>query len=139
MRELRRTVATGQQMTEGLQNIVIDLSDQIRETSVMQSYPGDFSVPRMAERDDINSKEREIVRKGIERLERQLRQLTNSEINEEPLDIPLIKKCKTVNVPSVHSAVEHIQKAVQKYIKFPSSDDNYVNYVTDLLDNTANW
>ena len=134
MRELRKTVVAGQQMTEGLQNIVIDLSDQIRETSVMQSHLGDVTVSRMVERDDSNSKEQEIVRKGIERLEKQLRQLTNSEINEEPLDIPLIKKCKTVDVPSIHNAVEHIQKALQRYIKFPGSDDNYVDYVTDLTD-----
>ena len=37
-----------------------------------------LSILGMVERDEIMSKEREIVRKGIEKLEKQLRQLTNS-------------------------------------------------------------
>ena len=35
-------------------------------------------------------------------------QFMRSEIVDEPLDILLIKKCKTVDVPSVHAAVGHI-------------------------------
>ena len=66
-------------------------------------------------------------------------QFTKSEIVEEPLDIPLIKKCKTVNVPSVHAAVEHIQKALQRYGKFSGTDTEYCDNINDLMDTAENW
>ena len=108
MRDLRRTIISGQQVTDGLHNLVINLSDKIAEASVIQSHPRDASFSRLVEETEIDSRECEIVRKGIERLEKQLLKFTKSEIVEEPLDIPLIKKCKTVDVPSVHAAVGHI-------------------------------
>ena len=61
--------------------------------------------------DEAEIIERDIVRKGIERLEKQQLQFTKNEIMEEPMDIPLVKKCKTVDVPSVQAAVGYIQKA----------------------------
>ena len=93
----------------------------------------------MVERDETDSREREIVRKGIERLEIQLMHFTKSEIVEEPLHIPLIKKCKTVDVPSVHAAVGHIQKALQRFVKFPGIDAEYCDYINDLMDIAENW
>ena len=139
MRELRRTIVSGQQMTEGLQNIVIDLSDQIRETSVLQTLPGDVSLSRMIEKGETDARVCEIMRKGIERLEKQLRQFTKIKIVEEPLDIALIKKCKTVDVPSFHAAVGHIQKALQRYVKFPGMDTEYCDYINVLMDIAENW
>ena len=116
---------------DGLQNLVIDLSDRLNETSVIQPHPGDASFSRMVEKNDTDSKEREIVRKGIEK---PIRQFTKSDIIEEPLDIPLIKKCKTVDVPSVHAAMGHIQKALQRYVKFPGTDTDYCDLINDLMD-----
>ena len=60
---------------------------------------------------ESNRREQEIIWKGIERLEKQLRQLTQNILDAEPVDISLIKKCKMANVPCVH--VGNIQKALQ--------------------------
>ena len=90
MRNMRQTMITAQQMTDGLHGLVLDLSDKIDETSVNRSQPGDASFSRLVEKTEIDSREHEIVRKGIERLEKQLVQSTKSEIVEEPLDIPLL-------------------------------------------------
>ena len=51
---------------------------------------------------ESNRRECEIVRKGIERTEKQLRQLIRNEIQMDSVDISLIKKYKTVDVPCVH-------------------------------------
>ena len=67
MRDLRRTIISGQQVTDGLHNLVINLSDKIAEASVIQSHPGEVFFSRLVEKTEIDSREREIVRKGIER------------------------------------------------------------------------
>ena len=51
-------------------------------------------------------KEKEVVKKGNERMEKQISQLNSVFISQEQVDIALLKKCKTVNVPAVNSAIE---------------------------------
>ena len=51
------------------------------------------------------SKERELVRKGIERLEKQILQYIDVYISCDQVNIPLVKKCKTTDVPAVNSAI----------------------------------
>ena len=79
-------------------------------------------------------REQEIVRKGIERAKKQLRQLTTNVIDVEPVDISLIKKCKTVDVPCIHDAVGNIQKALQKYVKRSGMDSEFCDSINELLD-----
>ena len=67
---------------------------------------------RSAQR-DARSREREIVRKGIERLEKQILQCINVYIPKDQINIALIKKCKTTDVPAVNSAIGNIQKATE--------------------------
>ena len=56
------------------------------------------------------SREREVVMKGIERMEKQIKQLINVFISREQVDIALLKKCKTVDVPAVNSAIGNINE-----------------------------
>ena len=51
------------------------------------------------------SRERDIVRKGIERLERQIFQLIGATISKDQENIALLKKCNTVDAPAVNSAI----------------------------------
>ena len=44
---------------------------------------------------EIKARELEIVRKGIDGLERQIKQYTGVYISKDQVDIVLIKKCKT--------------------------------------------
>ena len=64
----------------------------------------------------------------------QLRQLTQNTIHTEPVDITLIKKCKTVDV-----TVRNVQRALQKYVKFPGMDSEYSDSINELLDTAENW
>ena len=79
------------------------------------------------------------MRKGIERTEKQLRQLILNDINIEPVDISLIKVYKTVDVPCVHSAIGNIQKSLQRYVKFSGMDSGYCDLINDLMDEAENW
>ena len=62
------------------------------------------------------SRERDVVRKGIERLEKQITQLISVFISREQVYIALLKKCKTVDVPAVNSVIGNIQRSLQKYV-----------------------
>jgi hypothetical protein len=44
------------------------------------------------------------VRKGIERAEKQFRQIILNDLTESSKDISLIKKHKTVDVPAIHAS-----------------------------------
>ena len=84
-------------------------------------------------------REREIVRKGIERVEKQVRQMIQVIIPENPIDISLVRKCKTVDVPSIHAALGNIQKSLQKYVNFPGMDEDYCDIINVLLDEAETW
>ena len=63
------------------------------------------------------------LKKGIERLEKQILQLINLFISLDQVNIALFKKCKTVDVPAVNSLI--IQKALQKYEGFSGMDTEF--------------
>ena len=83
--------------------------------------------------------ERDIVRKGIERLEKQISQLIGSAISKDQVDIALLKRCKTVDVPAVNSAISNIQKALQKYVGFKGMQSSYCDEIDNLMDRAQNW
>ena len=83
--------------------------------------------------------ERDIVRKGIERLEKQISQLIGSAISKDQEDIALLKRCKTVDVPAVNSAIGNIQKALQKYVGFKGMQSSYCDTIDNLMDRAQNW
>ena len=83
--------------------------------------------------------ERNIVRKGIERLEKQISQLIGSTISKDQVDIALLKRCKTVDVPAVNSAICNIQKALQKYVGFKGMQSSYCDTIDNLMDKAQNW
>ena len=62
--------------------------------------------------DNQSSCEQEIIRKGIEQLEKQVLQFINVFIPQNQSNITVLKKCKTVYVPAVNSAIGNIQKAL---------------------------
>ena len=57
------------------------------------------------------SREQEIVRKGIERLEKQSFQYIRIQVSREQIDIALIKKCITTDIPAVNSAIGNITES----------------------------
>ena len=137
--EIRDSLDSSRHMTEGLRGLVVDLSDQIVNSS-MQNI---LSEPRVQEKDfrsfESHTRERDLVKKSIERARKQLQQIVIADLGMNPVDISLVKKYKTVDVPAVHSAVGNIQKSLQKYVKFPGVSYEYCDEVNEFLDYAENW
>ena len=76
---------------------------------------------------------------SIERLEKQISQLIGSAISKVQVDIALLKRCKTVDVPAVNSAISNIQKALQKYVGFKEMQSSYCDEIDNLMDRAQNW
>ena len=87
----------------------------------------------------MSSQEREIVKKGIERLEKQILQLVDVLISRDQVNIVLLKKCKMVDVPAVNSAIGNKQKALQKYVGFIEMDSEYCDRIGELMDKAQAW
>ena len=139
IRELRDSLVTSRYATEGLRGLVVNLSDQVSNVPPAQIIRDESLILREDLNAESNRRECEIVRKGIERTEKQLRQLIRNAIQMDSVDISLIKKYKTVDVPCVHSAIGTIQKSLQRYVKFSGMDSEYCDAINDLLDNAENW
>ena len=88
---------------------------------------------------DVCSRDIEIVRKGIERLEKQIIQYINDNISKDQIIIALVKKCKTTDFPAVNSAIGNIQKGLQKYIEFSGMDPEYCDRIRELMDEAQVW
>ena len=134
IRELRDSLATSRYATEGLRGLVVNLSDQVSSNPPTQIIRDETLVLRDEVNTETNKRECEIVRKGIERTEKQLKQLILNDIYAESVDISLIKKYKTIDVPCVHAAIGSIQKSLQRYVKFSGMDSRYCDEINDLLD-----
>ena len=138
IRELRDSLMTSRYATEGLRGLVVNLSDQVSNNPPTQIIQDESLIFR----DDLNAetsrRECEIVKKGIEQTEKQLKQLILNDIQTEPVDISLIKKYKTVDVPCVHSVIGNVQKSLQRYVKFSGMDSEYCDMINDLLDEAEN-
>ena len=75
----------------------------------MFSQAGDrHSSGLRSPRGDTSSREREIVKKGIERVEKQILRLIGVFISRDQVSIALLKKCKIVDVPAVNSAIGNV-------------------------------
>ena len=139
IREIRESLVTSRYVTEGLRGLVVSLSDQVSKSSLPQIIQDENLLIRDSLSTETSRRECEIVRKGIEGTKKQLRQLILNDMNMEPVDISLIKKYKTVDVPCVHTAIGNFQKALQRYVKFSGMDSEYCDSINELLDNAENW
>ena len=92
IRELRDSLATSKYATEGLKGLVVNLSDQVSSNPPTQIIRDETLILRDEINLETNKRECEIVRKGIERTEKQLKQLILNDIYAEFVDISLIKK-----------------------------------------------
>ena len=139
LREIRDSLSTSHYVTEGLRGLVVDLSDQVSNSSLSQLVPEENLMCRDNPNTEISKRECKVVRKGMQRTEKHLRQLILNNIHVEPVDISLIKKYKTVDVPCVYSAIGSIQKSLQRYVKFSGMDSVYCDVINELLDDAENW
>ena len=137
--------------TNLLRSMVFNLQDKLEEFPKPSSSSSLFGSREDISHQDDNVQgsrstesessnlEREIVRKGIERLEKQISQLIEPVISKDQVDIALLKRCKTVDVPAVNSAIGNIQKALQKYVGFKGMQSKYCETIDKLMDKAQNW
>ena len=135
--EIRGSVGLNHRVTKNLRSVVADLSGQILDIS--QSGLMIDPPTRNQEPSESIKHKRDIVRKGIKRIEKQLNQIMLNELSAVGSDISLIKKLKTVDVPAVHVAVGNMQKSLQKYVKFSGMDSEYCRLMDELMDRAENW
>ena len=69
----------------------------------------------------------------------QILQLIHVFISQDQVNITLLKKCKTVDVPAVNSAIGNVQKAQQKYLGFSGMDSEYFDWLEELMDKAQAW
>ena len=58
-------------------------------------------------------------------MEKQISQLVSVFISQKQVDIALLKKCKTVDVPVVNTATGNVQRALQKYVWFDGMESEF--------------
>ena len=121
-------MCTEQFATEDLRNVMTDLQERFNATSQrtggssllpssdpsLQTSDRQMNEIRSSQR-NVYSREQEILRKGIEK---QILQYINVYLSKDQINIALVKKCKTSDIPAVSSAISNIQKALQKYVGF---------------------
>ena len=97
----------------------------------MTSRPA--SRPVLGDRLNL-TRERDVVRKGIERSEKLILQIISTRIPADYVDIALIRKCNTIDLPALQSASKTCEKSLIKYLSFPGIDNSYCDRISALLD-----
>ena len=72
-------------------------------------------------------------------MEKQISQYTRIQISKEQMDIDLLKRCKTTDIPAVNLAIGNIQRALQKYVGFDSIDSLYCDKIGEVMDDAQTW
>ena len=105
LEEISDSVSSNQHVAESLRSLVVDLSGQVINSTMNSVLMEPMVSERNAKHNESCSREKDVVKKSIERAKKQLEQIVSVELRMETLDISLIKKYKTVDVPAVHSTV----------------------------------
>ena len=79
------------------------------------------------------------MKKGIDRLEKQVLQYIGVFISKDLVDITLVKKCQTTDIPALNIAVGKMQKSLKRYVGFEDIDVNNCNKIENLMDKAQIW
>ena len=139
LEEIRDSVSSNQHVAESLRTLVVDLSDQVINSSMNSVLREPIVIEKDARHNESCLREKDVVKKSIDRAKKQLEQVVSVELRMETLDISLIKKHKTIDVPAVHSTVGSIQKSLQKYVTFTGAEYEYCDEINEILDRAENW
>ena len=135
---LEQTIVTERNAVMGLRDMVVDLSERV-DLSLSTAVTSRLaSGPVLGDRLNI-TRERDVVRKGIERSEKLILQLISTRIPVDYVDIALIRKCNTIDLPALQSATKTCEKSLLKYLSFPGIDNSYCDLISALLDSEEAW
>ena len=139
--DLTQVSCTDQARSADIRFEFADLQERINSSI---PFPGAVSTrptaksSRMGLR-EVKVREPEIVRKVIDRLKMQIKQYIIVYASKDQVEIGLIKKCKTTDIPALNSATGNIQKALQKYVGFDGMDPDYCDRIDELMDRAQAW
>ena len=133
LEELVQARYTDRIIMEELTLEALEIQDRIN--SSMMTPTTEFANKKKDSRQSENrSREQDIVRKGMERLEKEISQYTQVQVSKEQVDIALLQRCKTTDIPAVNLAITNIQKALEKYVGFNNIDSQYCDKVGEVMD-----
>ena len=118
---LEQTILTERNAVEGLREMVVGLNEKV-DSSLGTALSSHSNTCGPVSEGRINLvRERDVVRKGIERSEKLILQLISTKITSDYVDIALIRKCNTFDLPALQSASKMCEKSLLKYLSFPFS------------------
>ena len=135
---LEQTIVIEGNAVKGIRDMVVDLSERVDSSlsTAVPSRPASGSVLG----DCLNlTREGDVVRKGIEQSEKLILQLISTRIPSDYVDIALIRKCNTIDLPALQSASKTCEKSLLKYLSFPGIDNSYCDRISALLDSAESW
>ena len=88
---------------------------------------------------DAKSREREVISKGIDRLEKQILQYIGVYISKDQEDIGHIKMCKFTDILALNTAMGNIQKSLQRYVGFYGLAPDYCDEIENLMNSAQVW
>ena len=131
---LEQTLVTERNAVKGLRDMVVGLSERV-DSSLGTALTSQSNTSGPVSGDRLNLiREVDVVRKGIERSEKLILQLISTRIPSDYVDIALIRKCNTIDLPALQSASKTCEKSLLKYLSFPGVDNSYCDRISSLLD-----
>ena len=138
LRGLEQIIVTERNVVMGLRDMVVDFSERVDSSLSTALTSQSASEPVLGDRLNSN-RERDVVCKGIERSEKLILQLISTKIPSDYVDIALIRKCNTIDLPALQSASKTCEKSLLKYLSFPGIDNSYCDRISELLDSAESW
>ena len=125
MKGLEQTIVTERIAVKSLCDMVVGLNEKVDSSlGTALTSRSNTSGPVSGERLNL-IRERDVVHKGIERSEKLILQLISTKIPSDYVDIALIRKCNTIDLPALQSASKTCEKSLLKYLSFPGVDNSY--------------
>ena len=120
---LEQTLVTERNAVKGLRDMVVGLSEHV-DSSLSTALTSRPNTRGPVLGDCLNLvRECDVVRKGIECSEKLILQLISARIPSDYVDIALIRKCNTIDLPALQSPSKTCEKSLLKYLSFPGVDD----------------
>ena len=107
---LEQTLVTEGNTVKGLRDMVVGLSERV-DSSLGTAFTSRSNTSGPVSGDSLNLiRERDVVCEGIEQSEKLILQLISTRIPSDYVDIALIRKCNTINLPALQSASKTCEK-----------------------------
>ena len=65
--------------------------------------------------------------------------MISTRISSDYIDIALIRKCNTIDLPALQPASKTCEKSLLKYPSFPGVDYYYCDRISSFLDSAESW